>query len=311
MNFPPVTLSVVKDQIARQPEILGSFFRESLPRAPPGSLFVGAGDSYASSSIASHLSSTRHLALDPYELISARDIAMGRTTYFVTMSGNTSSNVAAAGAAKGLAKRRVAITANAKGKITDVVDEVIFIPCEYVPRLPGTLSFSLSLLVLLKLACGRSKCDFARVNSQARREAKKLLFSDRGTTYLLGNNAAFPIGQYSALKMYELLGARAQAERLEEFNHAALFSLRKHDAVNIFCAFDPLHIGEKLATSLHDGGFNATAIPPFGSNPFEYVFYLIFLAQFAVLQKAKSEGRSRPYFLNAKGKLAVSDSMIY
>ncbi len=253
----------------------------------------------------------RYQALDPYELISARDTAMGRTTYFVTVSGNTASNIAAARAAKGVAKRRVAITANAKGKITDAVDEVIFIPCKYVPRLPGTLSFSLSLLVLLKLASGQFKCDFTSVSSQARRDAKKLLFSDGGTTYFLGNNAAFPIGQYSVLKMYELLGARAQAEQLEEFNHAALFSLRKHDAVNIFCAFDPLHIGQKLATSLHDSGFNATAIPPFGSNYFEQVFYFIFLAQFAVLQRAKSEGRSRPYFIGAKGKLAVSDSMIY
>ncbi len=311
MTFRAVTFSSVGNQLARQPEILDSFLAKTLPVAPLGSLFVGAGDSYASSCIASYLSSMKHRALDPYELISARDIAKGKTTYFVTVSGNTASNIAAARAAKGIAKRRVAITANAKGKIADVVDEVIFIPCEYVPRLPGTLSFSLSLVVLLKLALGRFKCDFASVNSQARRDAKKLLFSNRGTTYFLGNNAAFPIGQYCALKVYEFLGGRAHAEILEEFNHAALFSLRKRDAVNIFSAFDPLRIGRKLATALRNSGFSAAAIPPFGSNPIEQVFYLIFLAQFAVLQRAKSGGRSRPYFISAKDKLAVSDSMIY
>lgn len=311
MHFRPVTLSFVGDQVARQPEILGSFLHETLPEAPPGSVFVGAGDSYVASSIASYLSSMKHLALDPYELVSARGITKGRTAYFVTVSGNTASNIVAARAAKGVAKRRVAITANPKGKITGDVDEVIFIPCEYVPRLIGTLSFSLSLLVLLKLASGRFNCDFATVSSQAKRDAKKLLFSDRGTTYFLGNNAAFPIGHYSALKVHELLGAKAQAEQLEGFNHAALFSLRKRDAVNIFCAFDPLHVGQKLAASLHNNRFDATAILPLGANLFEQVFYFIFLAQFAVLQRAKSEGRSRPYFVSAKGKLAVSDSMIY
>ncbi|MGD0145418.1 MAG: hypothetical protein ABSB53_00995 [Nitrososphaerales archaeon] len=311
MNFRPVTFSVLRDLSARQPEILDSFLSETLPRAPPGSLFVGAGDCYVASSIASYLSSMRHRALDPYELISETGIARGRTTYFVTVSGNTTASISAARAAREVAKRRVAVAANTKGKIIDVVDEVIFIPCEYVPRLPGTLSFSLSLLALLKLTHGRFKCDFARVSSQARRDAKKLEFSDRGMTRFLGNNAAFPIGQYYALKMYEFLGARAQAERLEEFSHAPVFALRRHDAVNIFCAFDPFHVGQSLATSLRRSGFNAAAIPPFGSNSFEQAFYFIFLAQFALLERAKSQGRITPYFVGARSKLAVSDSMIY
>ncbi len=253
----------------------------------------------------------RHRALDPYDLIADPDVAMGRTTFFVTVSGNTASSVSSARAARQVAKRRVAVTANAKGKIVDVVDEVIFIPCGYAPRLPGTLSFSLSLLVLLKSASGRFECDFARVDSRARCDARRLLFSDGGTTYFLGNNAAFPVGQYSALKMSEFLGARAQAERLEEFSHAPVFSLRKNDAVNVFCAFDPLNVGQRLVASLRKRGFNATAVLPFGSNGFEQAFHLIFLAQLAVLQRAKSTGRSSPYFVGAKGKLAVSDSMIY
>jgi fructoselysine-6-P-deglycase FrlB-like protein len=253
----------------------------------------------------------RHQALDPYELMSDMDIARGRTVYFVTVSGNTTASISAARAAEGIAKRRVAVAANAKGKIIDVVDEVIFIPCEYVPKLPGTLSFSLSLLVLLKLASDRFKCDFLGVDSQARRDAKKILFSAEGSTYFLGNNAAFPIGQYSALKTYEFLGAKAQAERLEEFSHAPVFSLQKDDAVNVFCAFDPLSAGQKLATSLRRRGFNATAILPYGSNHFEQVFHLVFLSQLALLHRARSVGRSRPYFVSAKDKLAVSDSMIY
>jgi fructoselysine-6-P-deglycase FrlB-like protein len=311
MNPRQPTLSMVADQVARQPEALGSFLGEALPEASPGSLFVGAGDSYSASSAACYLSSMRHLALDPYEVVSAPVIAKGRTAYFVTVSGNTTASISAARAVKGVAKRRVAITANARGRIVGAVDEVIFIPCEYVPRLPGTLSFSLSLLVLLKLVSGRSECDFRRVDSRARRDARKLLFSDGGSTFFLGNAAAFPLGQYAALKVYEFLGARAQSERLEEFSHAPVFSLRKDDAVNVFCAFDPLRAGQRLAASLRRMGFSAKAILPFGSNHFEQVFYLAFLVQLAVLQRARSVGLSRPYFVTAKGKLAVSDSMIY
>jgi fructoselysine-6-P-deglycase FrlB-like protein len=311
VNSRTATLSTVVDQLERQPATLASFLREPLPEAPPNSLFVGVGDSYVASSIASYFSSMECQALDPYELISSRGIMKGKTTYFVTVSGDTSSNVTAARIAEGVAKRTTAITANAKGKIIGTVDEVIFIPCEYIPKLPGTLSFSLSLLALLKLACGQFKCDLTSVNSRAKRDAKKLLFSDRGATYFLGNSATFPVCRYSALKMYEFLGARAQADMLEEFNHAPLFSLRKHDVVNIFCALDPLRIGEKLATNLRSGGFTASGIPPFGLNAFEQVFYFVFLSQFAVLQRAKSEGLSHPYFAGARGKLGISDSMIY
>ena len=86
-------------------------------------------------------------ALDPYELISSIGTVKGRTTYFVTVSGDTSSNVTAARAAEGVAKKNVAITANAKGKIIGVVDEVIFIPCEYIRGSPGrSLSHSHFLL---------------------------------------------------------------------------------------------------------------------------------------------------------------------
>lgn len=311
MNPGQPTLSVVAGQVARQPDVLGSCLVEALPQAPPGSLFVGAGDSYAASSAACYVSSMRHRALDPYELISAPGIARGRTANFVTVSGNTTASISAARAAEGVAKKRVAITANPRGRILDAVDEVIFIPCEYVPRLPGTLSFSLSLLVLLKLASGRFECDFLGVDSQARRDAKKLLFSDGNSTWFLGNHAAFPVGKYSALKVYEFLGARAQAERLEEFSHAPLFSLQRGDAVNVFCAFDPLGAGQRLEASLRKRGFSARAILPFGSNRFEQLFYLTFLAQRALLQRARSLGLSRPYFVGAKGKLAVSDSMIY
>ena len=311
MSPPDVSLSLVEGQLARQPAALNSFLADALPEAPPGSLFVGAGDSFAASSTASYLTSMKYIALDSYELISDAGIAKGRTAYFVTVSGNTASSVSAAKAVGKIAKRRVAITGNAKGKIRGAVDEVVFIPGGYSPRIPGTLSFSLCLLALLKSACREIQCDFQGVHARAKREQRKIFFSKGGTTYFLGNGAAFPICQYAALKVHEFLGARAQAERLEEFGHAPVFSLHKGDTVNAVCAFDPHGIGQKLTDTLRMKEFNAGAILPFGSNCFEQAFYLTFLMQEAVLGKAKSAGGSRPYFVEAKDRLAVSDSMIY
>ena len=311
MDSTDVPLFLVEDQLARQPAALGSFLAEPLPGAAPGSLFVGAGDSYAASSIASYFASLRHLALDPYEIVSDTEVAKGRTVYLVTVSGNTVSTISAAAAVKKVAKRTVAITANPGGRIVEAVDEVVLLPGGYTPRCPGTLPFSLSLLALLKSASVKVQCDFADAYARAKRDWRMTLLSKGDTTFFLGNWAAFPVCQYAALKVYEFLGAKAQAERLEEFGHAPVFSLRKGDAVNVVCAFDPVNNGKKLADSLRRKGFDAKAILPFGSNAFEQVFYLIFLAQLAVLGKAKSSGRSRPYFVEAKDKLAVSDKMIY
>jgi len=99
-----VTLSTVGEWLVRQPAILGSFLSEPLPEAPQGTLLVGAGDSYAASSIASSLSSTKCRTPDSYELISDAGVAMNRTTYFVTVSGNTASGVSAARAVREVAK---------------------------------------------------------------------------------------------------------------------------------------------------------------------------------------------------------------
>lgn len=304
-------LSEVEAEVLGQPMALKSFLERRVVKAPAGSLFVGAGDSFAASSIACYLSSMKHSAFDPYELAAAPELANGRTVHFVSISGKTTSNLAAAKAVEGAAKERVAITANPRAKLLAVTERAILVPYRYVPRTPGTLSFSLSLLALLRLAAGDLECNFDRVHARARREADKLLFSEKGVTYFLGNGASFPASLYSALKMYEILGGRAQATMLEEFNHAGLFALKKQDAVNISCAFDPLNLGQRLCGALRSNGFRAATIPPFGSNPWEQVFHFIFLSQFAILRRAKFEGLSRPRFVDASGSLAISDSLIY
>ena len=304
-------LSTVEAEISSQPAALEKAARERLAPAPPGSMFVGAGDGYAASLLASSLSSGRHLAAGPYDLVADPALSKGRSVYFMSVSGRTASNLAAARAVEGFAKERTAITADASGALAEVTDSTILIPYRYVPRLSGTLSFSLSLLVLLRLAKGKIRCDFGAAFSRSKRDAPRLLISERGITHFLGNGAACQAGMYAALKVQEILGSPAQHWSLEQFSHAPLFSLRKADAVNAFRAFDPSAVADKLCGSLGRLGYSAAAVPTSGSSPEERVFHIAFLSQLAVVSRARSMGLSRPRFAGDGEMLAVSDSMIY
>jgi fructoselysine-6-P-deglycase FrlB-like protein len=304
-------LSELDAEIQRQPGILEAFAKVKSTRAPPGSLFVGAGDSYAASYTANYLASMKYTHLNPYELLSAPGLARGRNVYFVSMSGRTASNLAATRAIRHLARSTTAVTANPEGRLSEVTDRTVLLPYQVVPRLPGMLSFSLSLLALLKLAGVPLVCDFEKVNLQARQDSKKLLFSKSGVTHFLGNGPAFPVCQYAALKSYEIFGRDARASLLEEFCHAGVFSLDGTNVVNAFQAFDPVRLVARLSVALGENGYEAVSVPAFGSNPIEQTLHAIFLSQFALINRAKSDGRSRPYLAGARRKLAISDSTIY
>ena len=280
-------------------------------RAPSGSLFVGAGDSFSASSVANHLASMKHLVLDPYELVSNPALATGRHVYFVSVSGRTASNIAASKAVESVASRRIAITANPKGPLAAATDSRILLPYKLVPLVPGTLSFTLSLLTILELTLGRVRVDFGVAATRASGAWRKFSLSDRGVNHFLGNGPSFPICQYAALKTCELLGWAAQATALEEFGHSTLFGLRNGDTVNILSTFDPQGLGSRLSTELSKRGYGSSLIGFPDGRDLGQVFSSIFAVQLAVIRKAESLGLRRPYFANARKKLAVSDAMIY
>jgi glucosamine 6-phosphate synthetase-like amidotransferase/phosphosugar isomerase protein len=300
----------VAKEVASQPRILESFLSERVKRASPGSLLVGAGDSYACSLAAQYVSRGGSLALDPYSLQTAPDFARRREVYFFSVSGRTAANIAAARAVRGVARRTVAVTANLTSPLVGETDDVIAIPYSITPRTPGTLSFSLSLLLATKLSCGPFKCDFGRVFAKAS-ASPNITFSRTGTTYFLGNGPAYAIALYAALKTFEVFGAKASADFLEEFGHASLFSLRRNDEVNIFSAFDPLSNGRKLARALAKGNFHRSLLSAAGRNQYESLFHATFIVQSSVLKEARLKGIASPYLESEAGKLKMSDSIIY
>jgi len=278
--------------------------------ASSGSIFVGAGDSYAAALCGFYNSGGRCLALDPYSLASAPAFAAGREVFFVSASGRTSSNIAAARMVKGVARVTTAITADHRSKLAAVTDRTVKLAMTLVPRSPGLLSFSLSLLAVLKASNGNVSCDFRRAFQMAESDCREVSFG-RGTTYFLGNSAAYAVSIYAAAKIYELFGRKAHAELLEEFSHMQLFSLIKSDAVNVFSCFDTSGIGSKLRSALAKQGFESHLIQSRGSTVAERLFHSVFVSQLAVLREAERRRLSEPHFLKTKDKLDISDAMIY
>ena len=311
-NSPGVggTLRRMADEVRGQPAALRDFSSSDLPRAPKGSVFVGAGDSYAVALAAFHMSKGAVLAFDPYSLSFFPEIAAGREVYFVSASGRTSSNIAAARKVKGLARQTFAITADGGSKLARSTKQTVKLPMALVQRTPGLLSFSLSLVAALRISLGTLSCDFGRALNGAERAGRSVSFA-RGTTYFLGNSAAYAVAMYAQSKTHEFLGAKAHAELLEEFSHLELFSLRRNDSVNAFGGFDPSGSGPRLSRALSRRGYDAHVIEPMGTSDVEQLFHSVFAVQSAVLRETRASGLDGPRFLKAKKSLEISDAMIY
>lgn len=308
--MPGAMLERVAADVRAQPELLTSFAQSKLPRVPNGSIFVGAGDSYAAAVAGFYASNGRCLALDPYSLTAFPEMATGREVVFVSASGRTSSNLAAAKSVRGVAKKTWVITADEESKLARSVQRTARIPMKYAAKTPGMLSFTLSMLAVLKMTSALGTCDFRRAFRRASVQSETVAFG-RGTTYFLGNSTCYAVALYAAAKAYELLGAKCHPELLEEFGHMEVFSLKKADSVNVFACFDPEGMGDKLCRLLTTGGYAARLIPGGDRLPLEGLFRSVFVVQLAALKEASSRGLLEPRFLSSKGSLAVSDEMIY
>jgi hypothetical protein len=302
-------LEDVASEVARQPERLERYAKVTLPKAPDGSIFSGAGDSYAAAIAGFYASRGHCIALDPYTLASEPSVSEGVEVFFISVSGRTSSNLKAAAAVKRYARKTTVVTASEASPLTKGADEVVRLPMEYLPRTPGMLSFTLSALAVLKMAGANGAWDFRGAFRRAKVDSRRLLLGS-ATTYLLGNSLAHAAALYGAAKVYEILGARAHAEVLEEFSHLELFSATPSDSVDVFSSFDPAGMAAKLSRALAKEGYCSGILPSWGTSPGEKFFHTVFATQLWCLEEARRAGLDRPRFLTGAKRLRVSDSMI-
>src|SRR5947208_489474 len=160
------SLDAMEQEIHNQVEDLPAFARElgkydRFRNLDPSSMiFTGSGDSLASSLFAHYLSEMQASAADPFELQLYPKVAKNKTIFITSVSGKTRTNIQLARKVKGVAKKRVAITANPSSPLAKECDDIIQLRYRSPGILTsGTASFSSSLLAIASLIRRLPKLD--------------------------------------------------------------------------------------------------------------------------------------------------------
>jgi fructoselysine-6-P-deglycase FrlB-like protein len=265
-------------------------------------IFSGSGDSLVSSMLAESFSDGLIKAMDPLDLFQNKFLVKSKHVYFVSISGNTVTNIKVAM----IAKKAVAITAQPQSKLAKASNKTIFL---HSPNsgifTAGSISFLESALTCISLV-KNIKIPNASLFRKARTSAKKVKLSKR--IFVLGNLHTFPVAMYCAAKFYEILGYDVHYCRIEQFSHMELFSAKKGDTVMIFEERN-LYTNH-LGNNLKNIGINVVH-PDLPSEKLSQVIYCIFFSQLVSLLEAKKKHKKECHFVTAEKIRDVSNRMIY
>jgi fructoselysine-6-P-deglycase FrlB-like protein len=312
------SLDAMEQEIHNEAEDLPAFARElgkddrfrnlDLSRM----IFTGSGDSFASSLFAHYLSHMEALAADPFELqIYSR--ASKKTVFITSVSGKTRTNIRLARKLKGIAKKRVAITANSSSPLAKECDDVI----QLLYRSSGiltsaTASFSASLLAVASLIRRLPKLDsLAIMEGRAARLARSLWVHPRGSFLCVGSGTGYALAMYAAFKIHEVLGLPAQYQHSEQLGHSELFSLKENRDNLFFLAPSSDEKTNELFRVLSKNGFNAHLLKSSRRDPIFAALEVMFSLQHLVLNLGRKMGLQECAFLTDKKRLALSSRLIY
>ena len=301
------TIEAYEKDILLQPEFLKKFQKQkSLSKnIQKNILFSGSGDSLVSAMLAESFSDGLVSAVDPLDLYKNKNLAKSKHVYFVSISGNTITNVKVAK----IAKKSVAITSKSKSRLAIASDQTILLnsPNNDVFT-AGSISFLESALTCISLVKKINISRNSKIFYNAKETAKKFKLSKR--IFILGNQFTYPLAMYCAAKIYEVLGYDAHYVKIEQFSHMELFSANKGDTVIIF--EEKNSHNKTMIQNLKEIGINVIHSP--GISPKEKIsqtLYWIFFSQFLSLYEAKRKKKKDCHFVTAKKIRKVSNQMIY
>lgn len=298
------SMEAYEKDIEMQLDFLKSFRKQKTLSAiqQKNIIFSGSGDSLASSLLAESFSDGIVKAMDPLDLYRNKKLAKSKHVYFVSISGNTITNIRVAK----IAKKATAITSQVQSKLAMVSDDVIpLVSRNSGVFTAGSISFLESALTCISLV-KNVRIPKETLFEKAALTAKKINISKR--IFVLGNLHTFPLAMYCAAKFYEVLGHDVHYSRMEQFSHMELFSAKKGDTVIIFDDKNP-H-SEQLGRNLKKIGINLIH-PDIPSEKLSQIIYCIFLSQMIPLNEAKKKKRKDCHFVVAKKIRDVSNQMIY
>jgi len=299
------TIEAYEKDIQKQSEFLKNFKKQNPLREnqQKSTIFTGSGDSLASAMLAEAFSEFRVRAMDPLDLVKNKTIAKNNAIYFVSISGNTISNIKVAR----IAKKSIAITSQNKSRLAKTCDTSIILQSPNSDVFTaGSISFLDSALTCISIVHRLTipKFDFYK---KASSDAKKVEVGKR--IFFLGNQYTFPVAMYAAAKFYELVGYDAHYERIEQFSHMELFSSKKGDTVIIF--EEKNSHNSMLIKNLKKVGINAILINSSFSDKISQTIYYTFFSQLLPLFEAKKLGKKDCNFVLKRKLRKVSDNMIY
>src|SRR5256714_3772198 len=291
---------------------LGEYDRFRNPD-PSSMIFTGSRDSLASPLDTHYLSQMQASAADPYELQLHPKGAKSKTVFITSVSGKTRTNIQLARKVKGIAKKRVAITANPDSPLAKECDDVIRLRYRSPGILTsGTASFSASLLAVASLIRQLPKLDSLRIMEERAAEwARPLRVLRNGEFLFVGSGTGYALAMYAAFKIHEVLGLLAQYQHTEQLGHSPLFSLQEKSDNLLFLAPSSDQKTTEVFRVLSKSGFNVHLLKSDTRYPLLRTLQVMFCLQHLALHLGRKLGLQECAFVTDKKRLALSSRLIY
>ena len=299
------TIQAFEKDMDLQSDFLKSFKNQKIlsSNQQTNAIFSGSGDSLVSAMLAESFSGGIVRAMDPLDLLKNKQLAKSKHVYFVSISGNTVSNIKVAKTTK----KTTAITSMPHSRLAKISDDTILLSApNHGVFTAGSISFLESALTCISLVKKINISNHLKLFSKVRLNAKKFKVTKR--IFVLGNLYTYPIAMYCAAKFYEILGYAVQYSKIEQFSHMELFSVKKGDTVIIFEEKNTYN--KQLSLHLKKIGINVIH-PDVPSEKLSQILYCIFFSQFITLFEAKKKKKKDCHFVLAKNIRNVSNQMIY
>ncbi|MBM3904435.1 MAG: SIS domain-containing protein [Thaumarchaeota archaeon] len=265
--------------------------------------FVGSGDSLCAAMLAEAFSNYGMKSCDPLELAKNKTIADKKHAYFVSISGNTISNVKAAKSVL----RKTAITKNHTSKLAKLCKNTILLDYSDSGILTsGSIGFLASALTCISLVYKFKIKNAKKIFLEASTQSKKINLCNQ--IYFLGSQYTYPIAMYASAKLGEILGVDSHYERIEQFSHMGLFSAKPGDTVIILEQKNKHN--SKLASHLPKLGLHVYH-PSINGDAIAQVLFYTFVSQMNPLKLARKKKIRDCYFVSQKKIRAASSGMIY
>ena len=303
----------ISNQTIDLPRFASQLREKHIPKLEHSSLvFTGSGDSYAAAVFAQELSHGEAIASDPYELLTNVRRVSGKSLVIVSVSGRTRTNIKLARKAKGIAAKRIAVTANQQSPLARECDETLQLRYRNAGMLTsGTVSFTTSLL-----ACALLLGDLPRTVQvkAALAETPHLAANQKraavGSFLFAGSGVNYALSIYGVAKINEVLGTKSESIYPEELGHAKLFAMDKKRDV-IVCISSGRDKAMETHELLREQGFRSSILVlPEGHVVNSSLKVAIYLQRLA-LSLARRKRVKDCAFLTDEKTLKLSNRMIY